>query len=188
MRTFLAVFFYSIFVVNFDFFIAQSFGSAFNHGLSLICAVLIACLLTKKGLPCKISHTKCLILVVIFFVLFKICQVFIQGNFLVHWQAPNYWMLFFSLALVSVGEELFFRGVLFDDVKAKYNTKLAILVSMVLFILIHAFDTSVLNLMTFSLISAAVFTYLRVKFKSVTAPILAHFVGNSSVFLFLHGI
>ena len=96
-------------------------------------------------------------------------------------------MIFISIGLVSIGEELLFRGVLFDDVKEKFNTKIAILVSLPLFVAIHGFDTSIINLITFSMISAITLTYLRVKYQSVIMPILAHLVGNFTVFFLLNG-
>ena len=187
MRTLLAIVFYIILVVNLDFFPNESFGSMFYHGFSLIISVLAACLLTRKGLPLKIPGIRAVLVVLILFATYKACQVFILGKYHLHLGQSDYWMIFISIGLVSIGEELLFRGVLFDDVKEKFNTKIAILVSLPLFVAIHGFDTSIINLITFSMISAITLTYLRVKYQSVIMPILAHLVGNFTVFFLLNG-
>jgi membrane protease YdiL (CAAX protease family) len=187
LRAFLALIFYIVLIVNLDFFPSESFSSIFYHGFALITSVLVACILTRKNLPIKIPSIGTILVVLVFFVIYKSCQVFIQGNYNLHSGLSDYWMVFVSIGLVSVGEELFFRGVLFDDVKEKFNTKIAILASISFFVVMHSFDTSIINLMTFTLISAIAFTYLRVKYQSVIIPLLAHVVGNYTVFFLING-
>ncbi|WP_419182681.1 CPBP family intramembrane glutamic endopeptidase [Pseudoalteromonas spongiae] len=90
--------------------------------------------------------------------------------------------LFFAISLVSISEELFFRGFLFDTVAAKYNQKAAIIASVVLFTLMHMSNSMIA--LAFNCISGIIFVYLRVRYQGVFMSIIAHLVSNWTVFCF----
>ncbi len=80
------------------------------------------------------------------------------------------------IALIpAVCEELLFRGFIFDSFKGKRNKVLAVIISSLLFSLLHfdAFKTIPL------LIMALAFGYITAKTDSVLIPMIFHFINNS---------
>ncbi|NVK57206.1 MAG: CPBP family intramembrane metalloprotease [Alteromonadaceae bacterium] len=157
------------------------------HGVCLILAVVIPCIIKSQGLRLGRYSLRSIWLVLVSFCIFKFLQVAVIIESKPQNMTGNIYTYYvIGLALVSIGEELFFRGVLFEDLKLKYNIYVASVVSVCFFTLIH-FSNSV-EYLTFNLISGVVFVVLRIKYKGILMPLLAHLFGNWTVFFYLNGI
>lgn len=157
------------------------------HAVALILAVLIPSIVVKKGIKVGKVSIGIALLVLVSFSIFKFFQVSIfilpekKGL-----SGVNYFYTFCILALISIAEELYFRGVVQEDLSAKYNVYVGGIVSVAFFTFIHL-DTSIIGL-TFQVLTGAIFVLLYNRFKGVLLPSLAHVIGNSTVFLYINGI
>lgn len=86
--------------------------------------------------------------------------------------------------LVPISEELFFRGALFTWFRQRYNFRIAMLVSSLLFALGH-FDT--IGVVASSFVLAVANAYVFEKSKTLWAPILMHITTNSFAVLVIYG-
>ncbi len=186
-RIVLGVVIYIFSIVIADSFIVNEVTSMFAHGISLLLAVLIPCVIEKNYLNVGNYSYKSILLVLISFCLYKLIQVVFFLNPSPQTLIGNtYAFYFIALGVISIAEELFFRGTLFDDLQARFNQNIASVVSVLAFTLIH-FSNSFEALM-FNLISGVIFVSLRIKYKGVLMPALAHLAGNWTVFIYLNGI
>lgn len=81
--------------------------------------------------------------------------------------------LFSSALLPAVGEELIFRGLIFNGLKEK-NTLFAVIVSSLFFALFHFNPSQLLYPFLFGLLLAFAYS----KTKNIFVPILIHFINN----------
>ena len=86
------------------------------------------------------------------------------------------------LVIVPVAEEIAFRGIVYTRVEKTTNAVTAIIVSSVLFGLMH-FVAGGFLLVTGAALMALVFGYIFYKFKSLWVCIIAHAVANLPDFI-----
>lgn len=102
---------------------------------------------------------------------------------------PMLWLWIISAFLNTIMQELLVRGYLYQLLKANFNTITAVITTTVLFTLMHGgvFEAGVvpiLNVLTMSLLMTAVLEYTR----SLTAPIIMHFIWNCVGAIVLGGV
>lgn len=180
---FLSIIVYCFLMISLESFVSGEIPSMFLHGLSLLISVAIGCLLKKRIIQLGDMAAKTTLIVIVGMVVYKSLIIL----FVLDFNPPERTILasiylFFAISLVSISEELFFRGFLFDTVAAKYNQKAAIIASVVLFTLMHM-SNSMISL-AFNCVSGIIFVYLRVRYQGVFMSIIAHLVGNWTVFCF----
>lgn len=104
---------------------------------------------------------------------------YIYYNQFKHSPAP----LLFSIISISVFpaifEEIAFRGILFDESYKLAGLKPAILITSILFTILHLSLFSILWIFPLSLI----FGYLRAKYNTILYGIIGHFVYNTCILL-----
>jgi len=82
--------------------------------------------------------------------------------------------LFLMVIITPIVEEIVYRGFLFNQLLKKYSLKIALIVSSLIFALIHLRFTGIGFLFVYGLF----FGYVYYKTNSLIAPILAHFTIN----------
>jgi membrane protease YdiL (CAAX protease family) len=80
-----------------------------------------------------------------------------------------------------IGEEIFFRGLLFNTLRIRYNLKLAIVVSSLAFALVHASPLAVVVIFPMGMLLA----YVYHRTHSLWVTIVIHAVNNGLSFLLL---
>lgn len=180
---FLSIIVYCFLMISLESFVSGEIPSMFLHGLSLLISVAIGCLLKKRIIQLGDMAAKTTLIVIVGMVVYKSLIIL----FVLDFNPPERTILasiylFFAISLVSISEELFFRGFLFDTVAAKYNQKAAIIASVVLFTLMHMSNSMIA--LAFNCVSGIIFVYLRVRYQGVLMSIIAHLVGNWTVFCF----
>lgn len=180
---FLSIIVYCFLMISLESFVSGEIPSMFLHGLSLLISVAIGCLLKKRIIQLGDMAAKTTLIVIVGMVVYKSLIIL----FVLDFNPPERTILasiylFFAISLVSISEELFFRGFLFDTVAAKYNQKAAIIASVVLFTLMHMSNSMIA--LAFNCVSGIIFVYLRVRYQGVFMSIIAHLVGNWTVFCF----
>lgn len=80
--------------------------------------------------------------------------------------------------IAPITEELFFRGYLFNRLKIKFNTIIAVVLTSFLFALFHA---DLLGALIFS----AILSLVYLKTKSIYGPVIIHFSNNAIVSIFV---
>lgn len=170
-------------MISLESFVSGEIPSMFLHGLSLLISVAIGCLLKKRIIQLGHMAAKTTLIVIVGMVVYKSLIIL----FVLDFNPPERTILasiylFFAISLVSISEELFFRGFLFDTVAAKYNQKAAIIASVVLFTLMHMSNSMIA--LAFNCVSGIIFVYLRVRYQGIFMSIIAHLVGNWTVFCF----
>ena len=95
------------------------------------------------------------------------------------YEAANTLIFFAFQLLVSITEELFFRGWLLSVLQIKLHPALSIIITAFLFGLIHLVTSGLISFI-FSSILGLIFAFVRIKFKScsVYSLILAHLLYN----------
>lgn len=186
-RIILGIILYFVFTLLSQDYLSEIFDATWTHGVSLVLAVFIPCLLARRGLPAGYFSYRTFLVVMLVASSYKLLQVAVilpstPDNMI----GQEYWIFLMGLVLVSIFEELFFRGVVFDDLLRKYNIYVAALVSVTIFAMIH-YPTSTGHLI-FHFVSGTFFVFLRIKFSGVLMPIVAHVVGNLTVFFYLNGL
>lgn len=100
-------------------------------------------------------------------------------------QQPMSWQIavlgFLALVLVPIGEEMFFRGVLYTTIKQRGYPRMAFWGTAALFAVIHFNLAGLLPLFFL----AVVFTWLYERTGNLLAPITAHFAFNAINFVAL---
>ena len=86
--------------------------------------------------------------------------------------------LVYMVGFVGIGEELLFRGLLQGDLTKALGWKWAILLTSLMFMVMHLTWRSIPEL-GFTFFAGMVFGYLYYRTRSLTAPIIAHGVGNT---------
>lgn len=180
---FLSIIVYCFLMISLESFVSGEIPSMFLHGLSLLISVAIGCLLKKRIIQLGDMAAKTTLIVIVGMVVYKSLIIL----FVLDFNPPERTILasiylFFAISLVSISEELFFRGFLFDTVAAKYNQKAAIIASVMLFTLMHMSNSMIA--LAFNCVSGIIFVYLRVRYQGVFMSIIAHLVGNWTVFCF----
>lgn len=90
-------------------------------------------------------------------------------------------VLFVGAVLPAVGEELFFRGLLGRGLTARYGVIVGVIITSILFGLIHMDPPQVLA----TALLAVPFHVLYLAGKSIWLPILAHGLNNAMAFLLM---
>ncbi|MEC8327459.1 MAG: CPBP family intramembrane glutamic endopeptidase [Pseudomonadota bacterium] len=180
---FLSIIVYCFLMISLESFVSGEIPSMFLHGLSLLISIAIGCLLKKRIIQLGDMAAKTTLIVIVGMVVYKSLIIL----FVLDFNPPERTILasiylFFAISLVSISEELFFRGFLFDTVAAKYNQKAAIIASVVLFTLMHMSNSMIA--LAFNCVSGIIFVYLRVRYQGIFMSIIAHLVGNWTVFCF----
>lgn len=89
----------------------------------------------------------------------------------------------FYAALPAIFEEIFFRGLIFDKLKLIYSSKNAIIISSILFYLIHLVYGTFLSFLY--IIPLGLFLgYLRDRYNNLIYPIVCHFFYNFIIFVY----
>lgn len=89
----------------------------------------------------------------------------------------------FYASLPAIFEEIFFRGLIFDKLKLIYSTKNAIIISSILFYLIHLVYGTFLSFLY--IIPLGLFLgYLRDRYNNLIYPIVSHFFYNFIIFVY----
>ena len=89
----------------------------------------------------------------------------------------------FYATLPAIFEEIFFRGLIFDKLKLIYSTNKSIIISSILFCLLHLVYGSFLLILFIFPISIFL-GYLRNRYNNLFYPIVAHFIYNFVVILY----
>ncbi len=98
-------------------------------------------------------------------------------------QQTSFSIFNFSISILSIAifpaifEELAFRGVIFEELTKIANLKIAIIISSILFAILHFSLISILWIFP----SGIVLGYLRAKYRNLWYGILGHFIYNSSI-------
>jgi len=91
--------------------------------------------------------------------------------------AVNSMISLFSLGAVFIGpvlEELIFRGIILNGLRVKYGNNLALIVSSILFAIVHIQPAQIIT----ALLMGLVFGYIFIKTNSLGLVILLHSVAN----------
>ncbi len=89
----------------------------------------------------------------------------------------------FYATLPAIFEEIFFRGLIFDKLKLIYSVRNSIMISSVLFFLMHLVYGTFMSFVY--ILPLGVFLgYLRNRFNNLLFPIVSHFFYNFVVFLY----
>lgn len=89
----------------------------------------------------------------------------------------------FYASLPAIFEEFFFRGLIFEKLKLIYSAKKSIIISSILFCLMHlVYGSFMLILFIFPL--SIFLGYLRNRYNNLFYPIVAHFIYNFIVILY----
>ncbi|MDO8497575.1 MAG: type II CAAX endopeptidase family protein [bacterium] len=95
----------------------------------------------------------------------------------------EYFLLFFMLCILTpIKEELFFRGIVFNGLKTKYNVFASVIISSLFFAFLHTPNLVVFFLTFFTGILLAI-VYQR--FKNIWYGVVVHFYINLLPFLLL---
>jgi membrane protease YdiL (CAAX protease family) len=86
--------------------------------------------------------------------------------------------LFYMVVFVGLGEELLFRGLVQRDLTSLFGGKWGLLVASLMFGVMHLTWRSIPELV-FTFLAGLLFGYLYHRTRSLTAPIIAHGVGNT---------
>lgn len=86
------------------------------------------------------------------------------------------------VALAPLFEELVFRGIILNDIKRRHNTLVAVIVSSVIFGLIHFNIVQSIS----ATLMGAILAYVFLATKSIWAVVLLHFLQNGSSLLYMH--
>jgi membrane protease YdiL (CAAX protease family) len=89
----------------------------------------------------------------------------------------------FYATLPAISEEIFFRGLIFDKLKLIYSVKNSIIISSILFYLMHLVFGTFLSFL-YILPLGIFFGYLRSKYNNLLYPIISHFFYNLVVFIY----
>jgi len=101
------------------------------------------------------------------------------GQYMSHW---NLWQIALIAALAGLGEELFFRGLMQLGISSVFNVWLAILLTSLLFGLVHAITP------TYFVLAFIISLYLGFLFEhtgNLLVPIAVHALYDFFVFLFI---
>ncbi|MFV8324493.1 CPBP family intramembrane glutamic endopeptidase [Flavobacterium sp. ZS1P14] len=144
---------------------------------------------------CKIDLKKTLIIAIISSV-FALLILNLQGYLfdLVNRKLPiengvylsDYKMLIgfvFYATLPAIFEEIFFRGLIFDKLKLIYSVKNSIIISSILFYLMHLVYGTFLSFL-YILPLGFFLGYLRNRYNNLLYPIVSHFFYNFVVFVY----
>jgi membrane protease YdiL (CAAX protease family) len=89
----------------------------------------------------------------------------------------------FYTTLPAIFEEFFFRGLIFDKLKLIYSPNKSIIISSILFCLIHLiYGSFVLILFIFPI--SIFLGYIRNRYNNLFYPIVAHFIYNFVIILY----
>ncbi|PIF61148.1 CPBP family intramembrane glutamic endopeptidase [Flavobacterium sp. 11] len=91
--------------------------------------------------------------------------------------------LIFYATLPAVFEEIFFRGLIFDKLKLIYSVKNTIIISSILFYLMHLIYGTFISIL-YVLPLGFFLGYLRNRYNNLIYPIASHFFYNFIVFLY----
>jgi membrane protease YdiL (CAAX protease family) len=91
--------------------------------------------------------------------------------------------LIFYATLPAVFEEIFFRGLIFDKLKLIYSVKNSIVISSILFYLMHLIFGTFISIL-YVLPLGFFLGYLRNRYNNLIYPIISHFFYNFVVFLY----
>lgn len=91
--------------------------------------------------------------------------------------------LIFYAALPAIFEEIFFRGLIFDKLKLIYSVKNTIIISSILFYLMHLIYGTFISIL-YVLPLGFFLGYLRNRYNNLIYPIASHFFYNFIVFLY----
>ena len=89
----------------------------------------------------------------------------------------------FYATLPAIFEEIFFRGLIFDKLKLIYSVKNSIIISSILFYLIHLVFGSFVSFI-YILPLGIFYGYLRNRYNNLLYPIVSHFFYNFVVFIY----
>lgn len=89
----------------------------------------------------------------------------------------------FYATLPAIFEEIFFRGLIFDKLKLIYSDKNSIIISSILFYLMHLVFGTFLSFL-YILPIGFFLGYLRNRYNNLLYPIVSHFFYNFVVFLY----
>ncbi|HEY77666.1 MAG TPA: CPBP family intramembrane metalloprotease [Dehalococcoidia bacterium] len=86
--------------------------------------------------------------------------------------------LFYMVVFVGIGEEVLFRGLVQRDMTNLFGGKWGLLVASLMFGVMHLTWRSIPELV-FTFLAGMIFGYLYHRSRNLTAPIIAHGVGNT---------
>jgi hypothetical protein len=89
--------------------------------------------------------------------------------------------MFFLIAIQPIGEEIYFRGFLYDKIEGYAGWPLAIVITAVLFAIAHMSYGKIIPVIMIFLMGI-VLGYIVYKSKSLYSSIIAHIVFNVSSF------
>jgi len=138
----------------------------------------------------KLVVLKIVIFAPLFALLVSLFVSYLNESVFEVWQVTYYETFRYSpapllLAIISVGvfpaifEEIAFRGIIFKELTAVTRIKSTILISAVLFTILHFSLISILWLFPIGLL----FGYFRAKYRTIWYGVIGHFVYNSSIVL-----
>ena len=82
------------------------------------------------------------------------------------------------VVFVGIGEEVLFRGLVQRDMTSLFGGKWGLLVASLMFGVMHLTWRSIPELV-FTFLAGMIFGYLYHRSRNLTAPIIAHGVGNT---------
>lgn len=96
-------------------------------------------------------------------------------------QSVMIYLLLFISIIGPICEEIFFRGFFYRVLRSKFNIRIGILVSSIIFSFLHGEPVGFLPIFLLSIM----LTYLYEKTGSLVAPITAHIIHNTTVSAFM---
>ena len=106
---------------------------------------------------------------------------FLKTNFNFFWYLEKPLSFFNLIVVASIVEEIIFRGVLFDLFKRRYDEKLCLLVTSILFGFSHAFIHSPLWALG-TIVPGVLFGVLKMRTKKIYASVTIHLLFNLMYF------
>ena len=186
-----------IFLLSYSFISNGNDASLFNEYLktkqiyiTLIVAIIFIPLLIKdykkynKDKNIKINYFYLIILGIILSLIYNIFAYYF--NFFLKTSLfdnnNNLIITLISTGLIGpIIEELMFRGIIYNELKNKYKNMKAILITTILFAIIHFNIIQIL----YALAIGFILIFVYEKYKNIKAPIILHMASNITTTLFL---
>ena len=186
-----------IFLLSYDFISSGNDAKLFNEYLktkqiyiSLIIAIIFIPLLIndykkyKKDKKTKIDYFNLILIGVVLSLIYNVFAYYL--NFLLKTSLfdnnNNLIITLISTGLLGpIIEELMFRGIIYNELKNKYKSMKAILITTIFFAIIHFNIIQIL----YALAIGFILIFVYEKYKNIKAPIILHMASNITTTLFL---
>ena len=113
-------------------------------------------------------------------IIFSMKLIFVDINSIATPNLPDLMRLIFAQLIVSFVEEIGFRGILLQIIRAKYGVSISMILTSLFFALMHINNPNTTMLSVINIFLAGIlFSYMVLKSGSLWPPIIFHFIWNS---------